>query len=527
MNDLLIEYHHAGCRSDADIIEMASSRGAAAMTEAVAAIEEQRENSTAMIIMPGTPPGRNVCAFIRKFAADRSKLIIVAQGSDLIPGSFERMLRASMPDVEKKLRVMDSGGPSLADSLNMAERNRHYRPSQALQVFCSSEQAPGFTQEIRDGGLKFDPTVITVQPTQIPKDSADDIRRAVESGDNAAMHRVLDPHVFSDQNAIHDYSQALLHESRLVDEVLHEFLRDIASSKQRGAERLARIANQNQELLRKRGIDIDGAEWLGRGNNGIAFKLRDNRVLKLTTDDAEAHVASFIKGKKFKHVFTIYDVWAFPGTFSRDSKSPAHHVYGLVTEADLEKPDQHEQDQFDWMVETLEQYAEVADVNLEDDLRAVLQAMMSSGLAPENKRQLLQYVKDFDLPGMMADMKRIGAMADLHSGNFMRRPDGTFVIIDIGTGGEDQETSKPPFIEGQNIFDIVVPTLDGIRLNEFGSGSPGSGMSGTPQTRGSNSSAWASGRLALTDPRNHVPEDEEEDSEESNTIGWGAGRGFF
>ena len=516
---LVQAYKAAGCKTDSDILAMAASHGLVAQAEVEAALSEQRENSTAMIVVPGEPPGRNICAFIRKLLADRTKLIVVAQDGRLAPGNFERMLRASMPDVEKKLRVMDAGGPSLADIINMAERNRHYRPSQALEVYCRQDQVAGFQQEVHDGSLKFDPTVIRIIPTQVPKDDPDDITRAVSRDDNSAMHRVLDPHVFSDQDAIHDYKQALLHSENLQ----LEFLRDIASTKERGAKRLASIAQKNHELLDRRGIDIEGAEYLGSGNNGSAYKLRDGRILKLTTDDAEAHIASFIKGKQFKHVFKIYDVWAFPGTYSRDSKSAAHHVYGLVTEENLEKPDKYEQDMFDWMVETIEHFAEIANVNLEDDLKVALQTMMADQeYPPENKKEVLKSVKQFDLIGMMSDMKKIGAQADLHSGNFMRRPDGTFVIIDIGTGGS-QESAKPPFIESESFLDIEVPSLDDGRLIEFGSIAPGSGVNGPMQMKGSNSSSWASGQLALQDPRNHVPEDEEE-TENDHSLDWGPGR---
>lgn len=694
-------------------LALAASQGPVQLALAEA---DARQNSTAMVVVPGSAPGKNVCSFVRSLVQERSKLIVVAQNDGLPAGNFERMMRASMPDVEKKLRIMDASGPSLADAINSAERNRHYRPSQALEIYCDPEVARGFQQEITDGSLKFDPTVIHIVPTKVPLDASDDIEKAMEGGDESAMHRVLDPHVFSSQDAISDYRQALLHTEglvkemaaftaqsvlpdlidaglvppstqeelgeghfgmvfpstdpakvikvtaqkdeadnarrlmgrtypgiarvfdaqqlrtvttrggkgvavwvitlerlkpldprqqdalsdamqdiwdeyvsgglmsgydyrafmqqniprlekavpgisaivksaqaagftadinagnimlnaankpvladvgpmggldeaidRIVEAIVREFLTDIADDKQTAIAIVKDVVRKNRALLKARGVDVAGAQMLGAGANGVAWKLRSNRVLKVTTDDAEAHVAAHIKGKRFKHVFTIYDVWAFPGTFN------GHHVYGLVTEEGLEKPDNQEQKEFDWMVETLERFAKIADVNLEDDLKLVLQTMMSSDrLAAENKRVLLEYVKKFDLVGMMADMKRLGVLADLHSGNFMRRPDGTFVIIDIGTGGS-QESAKPPFIEGQNIFDIEVPSLDNGQLNEFGTGSPGSGAAGPPRMKGSNSSSWSTGVLALKDPKNHVPEDENED-EADRAMDWGPGR---
>ncbi len=501
-------YIDAGCETIDDMVEMASTVGPTALAEVLSIVEAQ-ENSTAMVVVPGTPPGKNLCNFIRQMIDQRTKVIVVAQQRDLKPGNFERLLRASMPDCEKKLRIMDAGD-SLVDAINGAERNRHYRPQQALQVVCDQQLGDSFQQEIRSGNFKFDPTVISIQPTTIPSDDAGDIQNAVRAGDEVAMHRVLDPHVFSDPDSLADYKAALS------ERLQREFLTDIAASDDEGMEILRDIVRKNASLLRARGVDVKGAKFLGNGSNGGAWKLRNNKVLKVTTDDAEANVAVHLKGKRFKHVFQVYDVWAFPGQYN------GHHVYGLITEGGLEEPDTYEQRQFDWMVTTLDKFAEQADVNMEDDMRSTLQTMMASDMAAESKKELLQFVKAYDLIGMMADMKKLGVQADLHSGNFMRRPDGTFVIIDIGTGGS-QDSAKPPFMEGDELWDINVPSLDGGELNEFGTGAPGSGINGSTTMRGTNSSSWSSGKLALKDPRLNVPEDENED-ENTWALDWGVGR---
>lgn len=210
MNPLLREYYRSGFVTREQILAAARSRGTPALLDAMRALSEDatRQNSTAMIVVPGEPPGKNVCEFIRKLATERTKLIVVAQSGRLAPGNFERLLRSSMPDCEKKLRIMD-GGSSLADAVSSAERNHHYRPSQVLEVFCGDEESRLFAQEIRDGSLKFDPTVITVNPTEIPTDDVDAILKAVHDDDLDAMHRMLDPHVFSDQNSLGSYKDAL------------------------------------------------------------------------------------------------------------------------------------------------------------------------------------------------------------------------------------------------------------------------------------------------------------------------------
>lgn len=705
MAGILDEYRRAGCVTAEQVLELARQRGPHHLAEVQLALESGRENSTAMIVLPGQPPGKNVCAFIRSLIGERSKLIVAAQDAGLPHGAFERMLRASMPDVEKKLRVMDAGG-SLADAVDSAERNRHYRPSQALEVYCDAQQGRNFSQEVRDGSLGFDPTVIMVRPVQVPTDDAGAIRKALEADDLSALHRVLDPHVFSSQDGIERYRGALggglqgkaesianealdflleqaqefvvYHGSnRRIDSLgaigaqktlgqdfgpgmyfstaredarehginlyratvrlnnplvisqemtpemdrvrkalklteedlqfsdedglwpsmmglaktlvdigqiswsglmnfiknkmghdgiyvpndvvrraggnhdakgnyvivfdassvegwaeapLREFLRDItpSGSKKQGAELLVQILVKNKHLLQGRGIDVIGAKTLGTGSNGIAWKLRDGRVLKVTTDDAEAHVASHIKGKTFKHIFKIFDVWAFPGQYN------GHYVYGLLTEGDLEKPDKVECNEFDWAIDQLEDaygerdekgYRDAAHDLWDGKLKQVIQAYLQKpGIDAEYKRQVLLYVKKYDIAGMLADTRRLNVFADLHSGNFMRRPDGTFVLIDIGTGGS-QESARPPFLDQEAFSDIKVPQLDGGSLNEFGTGYPGSGANGPATMRGSNSSSWSGGMLALKKPEQHVPEDENED-EHSISMDWGPGRTF-
>lgn len=209
MSKLLKAYRSAGYVTKEQIILAARARGNAALLDVKRALlEDVRQNSTAMVIVSGDPPGKNVTDMIRRLIVDRTKLIVVAQSSSLGPGDFERLLRASMPDVEKKLRVMDDGN-SVADAVSSAERNRHYRPSQALEVFCSKEQADAFTQEIRAGSLKFDPTVIAVNPIEIPTDDVGAITSAINGEDLQAMHRVLDPHIFSNQGSLQIYKNLL------------------------------------------------------------------------------------------------------------------------------------------------------------------------------------------------------------------------------------------------------------------------------------------------------------------------------
>lgn len=435
--------------------------------------EAGRENSTAMVVLAGEPPGKNVCAFVRSLVADRSKLIVVAQHGSLRPGDFERLLRASMPDCEKKLRVMDSGA-SLADAVSSAERNRHYRPSQALEVFCDPQSARNFSQEIRDGSLKFDPTVISVIPQEIPRDDAADIAKAVQSNDNSAMHRVLDPHVFSNQDSITDYRQALSQES-----VVREFLSAISPSREIAIQVLHDIVADTM------GDDADGLEYLGTGRNGSAYRHPDGFIVKVTTDAVEAHSATMLEGLEPDHLGHIFAV------------KPISEGIWVIIQEDLERLPDLPAEVFDGAMRVLETVGAIDALN-EGRITDVVERLVSIGNRTISD-PIIEVMRRFNVPGMCYELSELGLTGDFHSGNVMLRS-GSPVLVDLGTPGDDLGS-----------------------INEFGTGAPGSGASGPAQMRGSNSSSWASGQLALKRPENHVPEDENA-TERDTALDWGPGR---
>ncbi len=453
-------------------------------------LSETLASSVALACLPCDPPGKNVCAWIRGQADRYSKVAVC-----LYPGSipFEGMqqaLQVSLPDVVRKLQIHAIASKSLASAIDVAQLGS-VKPGHPVDVFVPGPWMDRAVAERDEGKLGVDPTVIRIQAAQVPVDNTPAIQSALAQPTELAARRLLDPHVFSDPQGFSRFKQALGESLR--GSLRLEFLRDISPNDDReeGAARIEEIVEANRQLLAQRGVGIDGMRFLGKGNNGLAWELKDGRVLKVTTDDAEAHVASHLKGKRLRHVFQIDDVWAFPGQFN------GHHVYGLITEAGLEKPSGDERADFTWMIKMLTG----ADDSLEDrlfggDLRPLLQRMMSDQRMPgQTKREVLEQVKRFDLPGICADAKRVGVKFDVHAGNLMRRKDGTYVIIDIGTGG-DQEGAKPPFIAEAGIGSY--PQNSQPRGGQYGRG-------------GGQSGAWSSGRLVLRAPQNHVPVDDNED----------------
>ncbi|HEU5118647.1 MAG TPA: hypothetical protein VFT74_18765 [Isosphaeraceae bacterium] len=610
----------------------------------------KRNNSVAMVIVPGEPPGRNVCAFVRSLVQDRSRVIVVAQSGRLAPGNFERMMRASMPDCEKKLRIMDASGPSLADALNSAQRNHHYSPSQALQVYCDQQTARGFQQEVSDGSLKFDPTVINIVPSRIPSDAGEDIVRAVKGGDESAMHRVLDPHIFSSQEGLGDYKQALLHTEGVIREatrwqnfMANTKLQTIPWELDNYVEGIEQWEKELPDDMGLRGpiycsiVLLSAAEFskrTKRGNPQTAGWMVDCEIFMVEPDDpgyplwffhsekrfadieqARAQVEklkTFVDSKtllelerypksgkiamsKFESLLREGIKRKFPGEklyvhFSSRPKPPRvpnrsmnfmssggpPGIYAYPMDAAMT----YASDRTDAYV--LRPRVEVLDVmkytreQLERDIQrlsGMVDLSRSLRLWSRYEREVVRTGPPFaklwyllsripragdEYPpgvqetafgnpqlgrelllklGYSAIEDSIGIIYGTEPKQVLFLTDESFEVIDHVQNPEtfrSHETQRElverlvdevlrEFLEEGNIFDIEVPSLDGGRLNEFGTGSPGSGANGPVQVRASNSSSWASGQLALSDPRNHVPEDENEE-ESDRALDWGPGR---
>lgn len=454
--------------------------------------EVGRQNSTAMVVVSGVP-GRNVCALVRSLARDRSRLIVVCQGRALSPGSFERMLRASTPDCEKRIRVVEADG-DLVDMISSAERNKHYSPRHALEVFCDSSLASGFAHASTEPGLDFDPGFVSVRPINVPVDDAAAISKAVRSNDQAAEHRVLDPHLFSSSDGMAEYRDALLggdspiaRESvSIANLVIREFLSDIAPSRELAIARL-------RDLLAAEVDDIDGLTYLGSGRNGSAYRSPDGFILKVTTDPIEAYSAGRLSGIDTEHLGRVYAV-----------RSLGEGVW-LLEQEDLGRLPKELCVEFDLAIEALSGIGALDCLNEGRVIEAI--EIMREGLDDEVVRFVADTLRRFGVIEMCREMRLMGLMGDFHSGNIMMRGSSP-VLTDLGTPGDDP---REGLRRSRN------------RIDEFGTGTPGSGASGPAAMRGSNSSSWSNGRGALKSPANHVPEDENAD-EEDYALDWGPGR---
>ena len=427
--------------------------------------ESGRENSTAMLVLPAKIPGKNVSRLVRQLANGHSRLIVAAHGRELPPGKFELMLRASLPDCEKKLRIID-GMERLSEIISSAERNKHYRPSQALEVFCDEQMAMEFRHDVSSGRLDFDPSVIMLRPTEIPLDDQDDIRRSVRADDEASLHRVLDPHLFSNHGALVDFKNAVLQEG-----VLKEFLSDICSDRDQAIAILDAVLREELPELYSNLI------YLGSGRNGSAYKASEGFVIKVTTDPIEAKAGLTLAGCEPTSLGKVYAVTQVDG------------MIWILFQEDLQPLPDHLRERFDMAVGVLDRLGALDALN-KGDLQEAIRMLAAGGA--RNIRDVthcLDVLKQFNVPSMCYELVDLGLTADFHSGNLMLR-DGVPVLIDLGTPGDDPG-----------------------ELCEFGAAPPGIGSGSPAQMRSSNSSGWSSGRGVILKPERFVPDEDEEELE--------------
>jgi hypothetical protein len=491
MHPTIRAYLAAGLKTPEQMLEHARLFGEAAWLHVMQALSEGRSNSTAMVIVPGEPPGKNLTGFIRTLIPDRTKVIVVAQPGSLGPDAFERLLRASMPDAERKLRIID-GGQSIVAAVQSALRSRHYSPGQALEVYADPGLVRSFSQEVSGGMLDFDPTVILAVPTEIPTDDVEGIRQAIGSEDVDAMHRVLDPHLFSDASSLQRYKDALRAES-----IVREFFTDIAPSRELGIQRLDAI------LRSELGDSFTDLEYLGSGRNGSAYRTLDGLIIKVTTDPVEAESANVLVGKQCEYIHRIYAV-----------NQIEENVWMILQEGGLERLPPQYCEEFDLAVEIIEAIG--AGKALRDgDAESVKEIMVRSGHR-DLCALVVEVMMKFGVGGMLRELRELGLSADFHSGNIMLR-DGRPILIDIGISGDDPGEQKCPSDGDMQVHEAGVQAA------------PQAGP--RSQMRGSNSSAWAGGRLVLSKPEQHVPEDENATEDDfrldQNIVGggldWGGG----
>jgi len=240
-------------------------------------------------------------------------------------------------------------------------------------------------------------------------------------------------------------------ETTLDNWIIEGVLREAGKSKHSVG--IGNVLAQNDAILKKHGYDV--ASEMGHGGRGIAFKLRNGKVLKITVDDTEARSSNAIKGKSLRHVAKIFDVFKFKQPAEAQGKHDQHY-YGVVQElvTDMSESDKRDlDDALGWCGENLEfRWMSLDEQAVQNQISAWEQAHPGK---EEEAKLAMRTLSKFSVFEMLDELREnhIDWM-DLSSGNVMKRGN-EFVAIDLGVS--DSEGPEPDVIE--RVMENVITNL--------------------------------------------------------------------
>lgn len=196
---------------------------------------------------------------------------------------------------------------------------------------------------------------------------------------------------------------------------------------------VSKVIFDNLEGLTKKGIDPETMEQLGKGSNGIAYDIGENRVLKVTMDGSEARASNHIKGKDLKHVCKIFDVFKFKGK--------GKPFYGIIQEK-LQPLSTQEQDELRKLTVVMEANAETEDIRSGNFEKIVSDY---EKIDTKNGRKFRMMMVKFQINKMMKELASAGvSYGDYHDENIMKRGKD-YVVIDLSAA--QSAGGDPPVIE--------------------------------------------------------------------------------
>lgn len=214
---------------------------------------------------------------------------------------------------------------------------------------------------------------------------------------------------------------------------------------------LGGVMLSNRAPSEKLGLLDPIKQLLGKGAFGAAYEidLGGKSVLKFTRDPTEATACSVLKGKYSKHIVDIHGIWVIV-----DSHKPGLRGWYAVHRSymsPLSKKDAQIVDMLFDIYNDMSLDLKLPRPNhraMADKWRSYLREdLIASNMEPKQSLErgmlLLRQISDavFAMHSMGIDWE------DIHSGNLMRRDDGTLAIADVGWGFMHKETSVhvPPF----------------------------------------------------------------------------------
>lgn len=207
---------------------------------------------------------------------------------------------------------------------------------------------------------------------------------------------------------------------------------------------LGAVMLKYRDALQALGLQDPLKQRLGKGAFGAAYEvdLGGKSVLKFTRDPTEAQTSAFLLGKRHQNVVDIYGVWvasdthtehlrgwyvvhrALMRTLSKKDAAFIDVIFDLYGDPDLDlkmpRPTHRA------MIDKWRGY-------LREDLEEVnLPGPQNLAKAMDLLRQVAESVHAMHSLGVDWE--------DCHSGNLMRRADGTLVVADVGFGLMHKDT---------------------------------------------------------------------------------------
>lgn len=244
------------------------------------------------------------------------------------------------------------------------------------------------------------------------------------------------------------------------------------------------LSQEELEILRRWGGLEGEPHFLGSGTMGSAYQFND-KVLKITSDSAEANAAGLIKGLSHPNVYKIQEVGLRPPQFKEEPHRRLAIVYDLVTPAaeGEELPNKmaqeviksihntsekvkynHPQNFMELIskfIETTKEHPEVFETEDPDNLKKIQKIMQLAGFDYQQKESVLLSIrliiglygkcytsaeslvscltdrKEFDYynqvcSGLTFLAKHSIFFSDLKTTNVMKVGEDQLVIIDVG-----------------------------------------------------------------------------------------------
>jgi len=210
---------------------------------------------------------------------------------------------------------------------------------------------------------------------------------------------------------------------------------------------LGHVLLNSRKAVELLGIHNPPAQRLGKGSFGSAYEVEllngKRSVLKFTRDPTEAQASAFLCGKHHKHVVDIYQTWSLNWTHEKKLRGwyAVHRAYlnplskkdiTLVdilwvlygdTSIDLKFPRANHRAMHDKWKSYVREELEVQEMHTQANLNRTMHLLG-------------------EVSACVHAMHSLGVdWEDIHSGNMMRRDDGTMAIGDVGFGLMHNDTS--------------------------------------------------------------------------------------